>query len=303
MTPELFLSCDWGTSRFRLRLAEITSGSVLAETTSGAGVANIASATAPSMRPAVFGQEVLAGIDSLSAQAGKDLGSLPLVISGMASSTLGWQELPYAKLPFALSGKHALWRELPPLEHRSGESRVFLLSGVCSNDDVMRGEETELLGAWRFAPWVKEDARSIVILPGTHSKHLEIQNQVLVDFRTYMTGELFDILGKHSVLRHSLPSEHALSTTSSQTLLSTELRKAFASGVEVGTQRPLSNALFLVRTCCASVWGAFPCCCALVVNWPRAMNWRSRRCNGSRISRSCRRKMSPAWPPWDRPCY
>ena len=46
--------------------------------------------------------------------------------------------------------------------------------------------------------------RSLLILPGTQSKHIQIENQSVIDFRTFMTGELFEVLGRHSILRASV---------------------------------------------------------------------------------------------------
>jgi 2-dehydro-3-deoxygalactonokinase len=242
MLPELFLSCDWGTTRFRLRLAEIETSRILLETTSDAGVAKIAAENAREARPEVYRRTLLAGINSLQPQSECNLASLPVMISGMASSSLGWCELPYAKLPFALPGVNAVWKELEPFDSAGEHGGVYLISGVCSEDDVIRGEETELLGAWQFAQSKSFHDHGLVILPGTHSKHLEIHKHRLVSIRTYMTGELFDVVGRHSVLRHSLPD----STETTAGLAETQ--ESFVAGVLDGSQLPLSHALFHVRT-------------------------------------------------------
>jgi len=71
------------------------------------------------------------GLRALRAPAG-----LPVVISGMASSSIGWRELPYAPLPFSLTGCDAVWAEIQPA--------FYLVSGVASRDDMMRGEVEDL---------------------------------------------------------------------------------------------------------------------------------------------------------------
>lgn len=243
MLPELFLSCDWGTTRFRLRLAETETSRILLETTSDSGVAKIAADCAREMRPDVYRSVLLTGIASLQSQTDCSLSRLPVMISGMASSSLGWCELPYAKLPFALSGENAVWKELGVSGTAGWFGDAYLISGVCSDDDVMRGEETELLGAWQVAQTEAFSDHGLVILPGTHSKHLEIREQKLVGIRTYMTGELFDVVGRQSVLRHSLPP------ASEQNAVNfSELRQPFVAGVLEGSRLPLSHALFHVRT-------------------------------------------------------
>lgn len=243
MLPDTFLSCDWGTSRFRLRLAEVATGRILGETTTDDGVAKLAGSHLPTARPAAYGAVLQAGIDTMQSQCEVPLTNLPVVISGMASSSLGWHELPYAKLPFALSGEHAQWIELPTGLPVNAAQRVFLISGVCSADDVMRGEETELLGAWQFAQRNSLPDEGLIILPGTHSKHLEVRAHTLIGIRTYMTGELFEVIGRHSVLRHSLPAKDDTRAAQVQVW-----RTPFAEGVMEGARVPLSNALFHVRT-------------------------------------------------------
>jgi 2-dehydro-3-deoxygalactonokinase len=254
MLPEHFLSCDWGTTRFRLRLAEIETARVLAETASDSGVAKLASERDRAALPAAYRQTLHAGIAALQSQVDRTLANLPVVISGMASSSLGWCELAYAKLPFALSGANANWRELEPHSAEGKHAGVYLVSGVCSDDDVVRGEETELLGAWQLAQAADFGDRGLVVMPGTHSKHLEVRRQNLVGIQTYMTGELFEVVGRHSVLRHSLPARNEPNTANTSVAANrsavdfAELRRPFIAGAIEGSHQPLSHALFHVRT-------------------------------------------------------
>ena len=94
--------------------------------------------------------------------------SIPIVISGMASSTIGIRSLEYAPIPFPVSGQTAITQWIPaagPLKHP-----VLLISGVKTDDDVMRGEETQLIGLLEIIQ-IDTSNRHLFILPGTHSKH------------------------------------------------------------------------------------------------------------------------------------
>src|SRR5439155_22401473 len=78
-----------------------------------------------------------------------------------------------------------------------------ILPGVCQRltgaEDVMRGEETQLLGLGTLWPGFS----GVVCLPGTHSKWVQLTGRRVERFATAMTGELFEVLRTHSVLRHS----------------------------------------------------------------------------------------------------
>jgi 2-dehydro-3-deoxygalactonokinase len=120
-----------------------------------------------------------------------------VVMSGMVGSAFGWQEVPYVDADVLLA-------ELPCHAVRVEESvntvQRVIVPGYCIRNaqgqpDVMRGEETQLLGAWALgyqSGWF--------VLPGTHSKWVELQAGRIVQLRTYMTGELFETLGKHGTL-------------------------------------------------------------------------------------------------------
>ncbi len=210
-----FVSCDWGTTRFRLRWIE--DGRPRAEAVTDEGTARLAAETGD--RAGVFRAALGRGLERLGAP-----GALPVVISGMAGSSIGWKELSYARLPFPLDGSGAVWDEV--------ERGVYLLSGLRSDADVMRGEETEVLGAAAGLP----GESAIFILPGTHSKHVETAGGAIAGFRTFMTGELFEVLGRHSVLRHSVDPEAEF------------LSGAFSEGARESRRGPLPATLFRVRT-------------------------------------------------------
>ena len=202
--PASFVNCDWGTTRLRLRSVDVDSLEVAGEFRSLDGVASVAQCHTPQNRPEGYRSLLADGLTALAASDPQRLADAPVVISGMASSSLGWQELPYARLPFPIDGSGLEWRELEAVSSAAGRHRVRLISGVRSETDVLRGEETELLGVFTLPAADRLRGNSLVIKPGTHSKHLRVESGLLVDFRTFMTGELYDVLSKHSILQHSL---------------------------------------------------------------------------------------------------
>jgi 2-dehydro-3-deoxygalactonokinase len=199
-----FTSCDWGTTNLRVRI--VREDAVVKETRSGQGASSLNS-------PQEFREALGAAMDAMGA-------AKPVVISGMAGSSIGWKELPYARLPFRLDGSDAVVDEIEP--------GIFLISGVRSKDDVMRGEETELLGL------DVGQEEQIVILPGTHSKHCVLRNGAMVGFRTFMSGELHALLGTHGILRQSVAPGWD--------------EAAFLEGIDESTRGSLTSSLFKVRT-------------------------------------------------------
>jgi len=111
---------------------------------------------------------------------------------------------------------------------------VFVISGVCSDTDVMRGEETQIVGA--VDPSNKDEG--VYILPGTHSKHIHVKNNVAGTFQTYMTGELFAILLNSSTLTQGLVGGE----------IDDGDKESFIQGVKDSTKSNLLNGLFRVRT-------------------------------------------------------
>src|SRR5262249_40640155 len=97
--------------------------------------------------------------------------------------------------------------------------------------EVMRGEECQMLGALLAG---HGDAR-LFVLPGTHSKWARVSDGVLTTFRTYLTGELFDLLCKSGTLAQ------LMSTTG-------EDEAAFARGVDASRDAQLLNRIFSVRS-------------------------------------------------------
>jgi len=238
---ETFLNCDWGTSRFRLRLIETATQSIQVEQSSEDGVATF-SASNTDHREQRFREHLQRQVDQLSRQVGTSLALTPIVISGMASSSMGWRDLPYATLPFPLSGVDLPLSRLDI--DRTGP--VVLCSGVRGSHNVMRGEEVELMGLNSLLPSLMDRPEDLwVVLPGTHSKHALVRNRSIVDFHTHMTGELFHLLKEQSSLRHANESEAGQQWTPPTG--DTAWQEAFAEGVKLTSRAGLGESLFQVR--------------------------------------------------------
>src|SRR5215213_427781 len=108
-----FLSCDWGTTAFRLRLVEVEGFRIIAESESKQGVRSVndecvTSAKSEDARLSAYKAILTDHISKLEEQTGSELKDLPVIISGMASSNIGILELPYKDMPFALDGSDLL---------------------------------------------------------------------------------------------------------------------------------------------------------------------------------------------------
>jgi 2-dehydro-3-deoxygalactonokinase len=178
------LACDWGTTHLRAWTLD-AEGAVLAARTFELGVGRLA----PGEAAARFEAEVR---PALAAQG------LPAILCGMVGSDLGWTVAPYADCPAGLAEVAAALvripgadvRIAPGLRCRTGWGTV----------DVMRGEETQILG-WIARRPARAHGTRLVCHPGTHAKWALIEDGRIVRFQTAMTGELFAVLRAHSVLK------------------------------------------------------------------------------------------------------
>ena len=117
---------------------------------------------------------------------------------GTVGARQGWVEAPYTWLPAApLAAPH--FRKAPVKDPRLN---VFIIPGMARRDpaDVLRGEETQIAGLLAERPGFE----GTVCLPGTHSKWAKVEGGQVRDFTTYITGELFSLLERRSILRHSM---------------------------------------------------------------------------------------------------
>lgn len=230
----LLLSCDWGTSNFRIQLIDVGSGTILSTQTSDKGIAKVFGEWKNAQqkeeeRYAFYYGVVDEHVRRIEQELNMDLKDVGVIISGMASSGIGMMELPYSHVPFSIDGSDVL---VEKVERRKDISRdVFIISGVRTDDDVMRGEETLLTGCFNKT----SSSSGYFIFPGTHSKHVIVENEKCISIKTFMTGEFFDLLSQKSILASSVEK-------------STFNIKAFKEGVQESLKENILHASFIVRT-------------------------------------------------------
>jgi 2-dehydro-3-deoxygalactonokinase len=235
---KFFFSCDWGTSTFRLRLVDAENAAILSEIKTDRGIAVTFEAWKQSGRNengriAFYQNYILEQVNKITPSSKEPVDNTPVVISGMASSSIGMLELPYKELPLQCDGSNLIIRTINGREDQ--QYKMIIISGVRSEVDVMRGEETMLTGC----DIPTDEAERLFIFPGTHSKHIKVKNGLVEKITTYMTGELFDLLSNKSILSGSVEKNDPQQNTGNQ---------HFADGVIEGSTSNLLNSVFHVRT-------------------------------------------------------
>lgn len=176
-----FIAVDWGTSSFRAALMA-PGGEVLDELAEPRGIL--------SLQPDEFVPYLTATCARFTAAGGQFF-----LLSGMIGSKNGLLEVPYCPCP-------ATPADLAATVGWAVPNRIAIVPGVRNGfDDVMRGEETQVFGA--AAVLGLRDA--LMVLPGTHSKWVQLAGGAIVKFNTFMTGEFYALLAQHSILAKSLP--------------------------------------------------------------------------------------------------
>ncbi|MEP6748790.1 MAG: 2-dehydro-3-deoxygalactonokinase [Bacteroidota bacterium] len=234
-----FLSCDWGTSSFRLRLIDITSEKTLAESSSNEGIAHVYAEwknTGKDENERVhFYLSILENhISKIEESTATGVGNIPVIISGMASATIGIMELSYSIFPFLLTGENLKFKKID--KTHSFAHDLVIVSGARTDHDVMRGEETQLLGCTS----IDTPGKQIFIFTGTHSKHITTIDGSATAIQTYMTGEFFELLARKSILSDSV--------TAGGSIEDKENKLAFEQGVQDSLRQNLLHHSFMVRT-------------------------------------------------------
>ena len=212
------IGVDWGSSNRRAYLAA-ADGGLVARREDACGVL--------SNRPADYRASLLELVGDWQRQTGA-----AIWLSGMVGARDGWQEVPYLPVPAALD---RIGREAGRLvtSDEAGPP-IRIVPGLCQIPpagpaDVMRGEETQLLGAWRLT-----QHNGWYVLPGTHSKWARIENGAVVRFHTFMTGELYARLREKGALASIAQGE-------------ADDAAAFVSGVVAARATTLPTSLFAIR--------------------------------------------------------
>lgn len=235
-----FLSCDWGTTAFRLRLIDASCCKIIEEEKTDQGIAETfqlwkKEGKSEEVRLSFYLDITDKHIKTIEKKTCNSLNNVPLIISGMASSTIGMIDLPYKDIPFNIDGSDLKVESINASD--SFKHEVSIISGVRTEDDVMRGEETKLIGC---AAAVSAEREHVFIFPGTHPKHVNVKNGKATSFKTYMTGEFFDLLTRKSIL--------SVSVEEGEDFQKTNYFEAFKKGVKDSIDSNILHTCFLVRT-------------------------------------------------------
>ncbi len=178
---------DWGTSHLRLWLCD---GENVVDSLTGPGLAPL---NAAGHRPAdIFAEQV--------ARWSGEHGSLPALLCGMVGANIGWTDAGYVTCPATEQNIAAA-----AVAVSSGVGTVVSIvpglscEGLLGGPEVMRGEETQIVGALALLPDISA-GRQLFCLPGTHSKWAIVEHGAITGFQTALTGELFAVLQAHSIL-------------------------------------------------------------------------------------------------------
>lgn len=228
-----FISVDWGTSNLRIRFISNPNFNILDEYYFDYGLKkmNIKWEKSKDIFPSKKKYLLEKLIEFIDETLFNHSNIKNIIISGMASSSIGIQELDYSQIPFDLFNpsivlKKIAWRG----------KNIYLISGIKKDDDIIRGEETQVVGiAEEFI--VRE--KVLIIIPGTHSKHIYCNEGIITNFKTFMTGEIFSSLAENTILSQSLEYDH----------FENKYKTSFINGVDrIKKGCSLLNVAFKLRT-------------------------------------------------------
>ena len=209
------IGVDWGTSSFRAYLMDV-GGAVLDRREAADGILAV--------------QDFDGCFERHCGAWAEAHPEAPILLAGMIGSRQGWVEAPYCPCP---AGAIEIAGRLTSHVTARGRKVAFVpglsWQSTSGADDVMRGEETQILG-------VASSGRQVLVLPGTHSKWAEVVDGRVLRFSTFMTGEVFAAMSKHTILGRLMTGEG-------------HDPKAFAAGISAsGEAGGLLHHLFRVRT-------------------------------------------------------
>ncbi len=217
------IAVDWGTSSFRAYLLS-GNGALLDRVTRPAGIITVTDGNFACVLRTVCAAWIAT------------CPGLPILMCGMIGSRQGWQEAEYVSGEVGaaeLAAASALIRGEPGIVQIVPGIQALSFDG---GPDVMRGEETILIGA--LATGAPRTA--LYCMPGTHSKWVSVSNGRIGSFSTFLTGELFAVLSERSILSDLIGDDKVATD---------ELRKqSFLRGLEMAAEQAhLMHQLFSIR--------------------------------------------------------
>ncbi|TBR43819.1 2-dehydro-3-deoxygalactonokinase [Marinomonas agarivorans] len=223
LTNPLCIAVDWGTSNLRAYLLD-QNGKIHDQRESDKGILNVA--------PNQYENVLIDFVGDWFADG------VPVLMAGMVGSRTGWQEVPYQNCPVTLDdlSQHLVWLQtnlpgpvaiVPGLQGR----------GLSGCNDIMRGEETQLVGVMDLLQEQGLQDDVLCCLPGTHCKWVRIENGQIHQFSTTFSGEFFAQINTDSSLTRGLPQSQTFD------------KAAFEKGLHTSQQQGgLLHHLFSARS-------------------------------------------------------
>jgi 2-dehydro-3-deoxygalactonokinase len=215
------LVADWGTTSLRIYVLD-EKGGIVTKRTSDKGI---------------LVAKTLGFEKTLELEADALFDDQQILLGGMIGSRNGWVETEYVDCPATLEGianrlGTVTWRSQSGISRTAKITPGVRFLGENGMSDIMRGEELQILGLMQQIT----DKHATIVLPGTHSKWVSVTNNTISTFRTYMTGEVFELLANQSILK-------------SETKTEPFDNNVFLDGVKLGsTENSLTNLIFQART-------------------------------------------------------
>lgn len=214
------LGIDWGTTNRRAYVLD-ERGTVLREHQDTQGILAVGEGNFPASLQGLLATLELSGAD--------------VIMSGMVGSRNGWQQVPYLDKGQPIA---ALAEALVEIDAGMPGVRCRIVPGYCAVDDngtpdVMRGEETQIYGAMAGG-----QGDGWYLLPGTHSKWVQVEDGHVREILTFMTGEFYALLSQHGTLA-AVVKEGAQQGS--------DVPEAFEAGLQVAQRSGFTHAAFGCR--------------------------------------------------------
>jgi len=229
-SPPTLIALDWGTSSLRAYLMG-RDGALLERRDQPWGIQHLPEGG------------FMAAFRGIAGDWRDRLPNLPVLAVGMIGSRHGWREVPYVECP---ADPVAIAAGIVAFD--GGCGTLHIVPGLIQGGglpDVMRGEETQIMGALAIDPELA--AASLFVLPGTHCKWADIRSGRIVRFTTYITGELYALLRDHSILGRPAKEVVAQPADAAYAVADASFRRGLKTALDSGAEG-IAGRLFTTRS-------------------------------------------------------
>ena len=225
MPKPVLISADWGTTSLRAFLLD-RRGAIVDHREAPKGIMKVSDGDFSGTFSALTGRWL------------NDYPEVPVLFSGMIGSEQGWAVAPHIPLPARLADLAAALHAVPITDKKYAYIVPGLTTvGAHGVHDIIRGEETQIVGALEDSA----TGKSVLCLPGTHSKWVTVADGAISGFQTCLTGETLAILSDNSILGRLMENSVAENEKNEET--------AFVQGLNRAVERGgLLHHLFGVRS-------------------------------------------------------